>query len=63
MAAKEKACKACKTIFESGTKCPKCGSEEITEGYRGRVIMLNAEQSEIAKNLKLKEKGNFAIRT
>lgn len=62
MASKEKACRQCKTIFE-GTKCPKCGSEEISDSHKGKVIIINPEQSEIAQNLKLKEKGTFAIKT
>ncbi len=59
--ASEKACKNCKNIFE-GAKCPKCGSEEITEGFKGKIIMLKPEESEIAKNVKIKEKGTYAIK-
>lgn len=61
MVTKEKACKTCRAIFE-GAKCPKCGSEEFTETPKGKVIVLKPEESEIAKNLKLKEKGTFAVR-
>jgi len=57
----EKACKNCKIIFE-GTKCPKCGSEDFTDNYKGRIIVLKPEESEIAKNLKLKDKGDYAIK-
>jgi len=57
----EKACKNCKIIFE-GTKCPKCGSEDLTDNYKGRIIVLKPEESEIAKNLKLKDKGDYAIK-
>ena len=60
---KAKACKICNTIFETGEKCPKCGSKEYTEGFKGRIIVLNPEKSEIANKLNLKEKGNFAIKT
>jgi len=60
---KTRACKICNTIFESGEKCPKCGSKEYTEGFKGRIVVLNPEKSEIAKKLNLKEKGNFAIKT
>ncbi|MDP1695642.1 MAG: transcription elongation factor subunit Spt4 [archaeon] len=56
-----KACRQCKTIYE-GSKCPKCGSEEFSDSSKGKIIILNSEQSEIAKNLKLKEKGTFAIK-
>ena len=57
-----KVCKQCKTIVESGTKCPECGSEEIGESFKGKVSVLNPEQSEIAKNLKLAKKGVYALR-
>lgn len=59
--ATEKACKICRFVFE-GNKCPKCGSEEITEGFKGKVIVLKPEESEIAKNVKIKEKGTYAIK-
>ncbi len=60
---KQKACKICNTIYETGDKCPKCGSKESTEGFKGRIVVLNPENSEIAKRLDLKDKGNFAIKT
>ncbi len=60
---KSKACKLCNTIIESGDKCPKCDSKELTEGYKGRIVVLNPEKSEIAQKLNLKTKGNFAIKT
>lgn len=58
---KKKACKKCRTIY-TGAKCPKCGSEEAADTFKGKVVVLNPEQSEIAKNLKIKEKGEYAIR-
>ena len=61
--AKPKACKICRTIVEEGDKCPNCGSQELTEGFKGRIVVLNPEKSEIANKLNLKEKGNFAIKT
>ncbi len=60
---KPKACKLCSTIIESGDKCPNCGSKELTESFKGRVVILNPEKSEVAKKLNLKEQGNFAIKT
>jgi len=62
MALGEKACKNCKTVY-TGQKCPKCGSEEKSTGFKGKVVVLNAEESEIAKKLKIKEKGVYAIKT
>lgn len=61
--AKPKACKICKTIVEEGDKCPHCGSHELTEGFKGRIVVVDPEKSEIANKLNLKEKGNFAIKT
>lgn len=61
--AKPKACKICNTIFENGDKCPKCESKESTENFKGKIIILNPEKSEIAPKLKLKNAGIFAIKT
>jgi len=60
--AKEKACKICNTIYE-GDKCPKCESKESTESFKGKIVVLNSEESEIAQKLNIKSKGNFAIKT
>jgi DNA-directed RNA polymerase subunit E" len=61
--AKPKACRLCSTIVEEGDKCTNCGSKELTEGFKGRAVILNPEKSEVAQKLKLKDKGNFAIKT
>ena len=61
--AKAKACKICNAIYETGDKCPKCDSKESTESFKGRVIVLNPEKSEIAKNINIKGKGNYSIKT
>jgi RNA polymerase subunit RPABC4/transcription elongation factor Spt4 len=58
-----RACKKCKKIIESGSKCPKCGSEEISDNAKGIVHVLKPEESDIAKNLKLNEKGSYTIKT
>jgi len=59
---KQKACKICNTIY-MGDECPKCGSKEFTENFKGRIVVLDPEKSEIAKKLDLKSKGNFALKT
>ncbi len=60
--AKQKACKKCKTIY-IGTKCPKCGNEEASDSFKGKIVIFNPEESEIAKNLNIKDKGEYAIKT
>lgn len=62
MVSKEKACKVCNTTY-FGEKCPECGSKEGTEGFKGRIIVLNAEKSELAQKLKLNKPGTYAIKT
>lgn len=59
--AKEKSCKTCRAIYE-GVECPSCGAKESTDAFKGKVAVLHPEESEIAKNLKLEKKGNFALR-
>jgi RNA polymerase subunit RPABC4/transcription elongation factor Spt4 len=60
---KSKACRICNVIYEKEGKCPKCGAKEFTDAFKGRIIILNPEKSEISQKLNLKEKGNFAIKT
>ncbi|MBU0760417.1 MAG: DNA-directed RNA polymerase subunit E'' [Nanoarchaeota archaeon] len=59
---KQKACKKCRTVYK-GAKCPRCGSEESTDTFKGKIFVLNPEESEIAKKIKLNEKGEYAIKT
>ncbi len=59
---KEKACKICNAIYE-GDKCPRCESKESTESFKGRIVVLDPEKSEIASKINIKSKGNFAIKT
>jgi len=59
---KQKACKLCKKIYEAD-KCPDCGSSEATESFKGRIVVLNPEKSEVAGKLNIKKKGTFGIKT
>ena len=60
--AKSKACKICNRIYE-GDKCPNCDSKEFTEGFKGRIVVINPEKSEVSEKLKIRKKGNYAIKT
>ena len=57
----KKVCKNCNMIYE-GEKCPNCSSQEYTEEIKGRVVVLDPENSEIAKNLKITKKGSYVIK-
>ncbi len=58
----EKVCKDCKRIYDEGVRCPNCQSDEFVSGYKGKITILNPEQSEIAQNLKIKQKGLYAVK-
>ena len=58
----EKACKHCNMIYE-GDKCPGCGCQEYTEEIKGKLIIIDPENSEIAKNIKISQKGTYSIRS
>ena len=59
--ATQKVCKHCKALYE-GQQCPQCGSDDTVENFKGKVIILKPEESEIAKNTKIAKKGAYAIK-
>ena len=59
---KRKACKRCSTLFE-GNKCPNCESTDSTDSWKGIIHVLNPEESEISKKIKINKKGVYAIKT
>jgi DNA-directed RNA polymerase subunit E" len=59
--ASEKACKKCRAIY-TGPKCPKCGYEESSDSFKGKVVILKEEESEIGEKLGIKDKGDYAIK-
>ena len=48
-------------IYE-GTSCPNCQSTDSVDSFKGKVTVLDAENSEIAKSVGVKGKGVFALR-
>jgi len=63
MAKKKKVCKKCSVFIEEGNQCPICQGTQLVESWKGRIIVLNCEESEIAKKLNIKQKGEYAIKT
>jgi DNA-directed RNA polymerase subunit E" len=59
---REKACRNCRFIVEEGDKCPNCGEEGFTTFWRGYVVIINPEESEIAKKMGITRRGKFALR-
>jgi len=62
MVTKEKSCLNCRTIY-MGTKCPNCGETPSSDAFKGRVHVFDAENSELAHNMKINSKGEFAIKS
>jgi DNA-directed RNA polymerase subunit E" len=59
---REKACRECRFLAEEGDKCLNCGNTSFTTFWRGYVIIINPETSEIAKKMGITRKGKFALR-
>ncbi len=58
---KKKVCRNCK-IFVKGEQCPLCKNSNFSESFSGRINILDAEKSEIAKKINIKTKGEFCIK-
>lgn len=56
-----KVCKKCK-IFVKGNECPICKGSNFSDNWKGRVYILDAEKSEIGKEIGAKVKGEYAIK-
>jgi DNA-directed RNA polymerase subunit E" len=58
---KKKACKKCK-VFVEGDECPFCKGNQFVTNWKGRLHVLDANKSEIAKKIDIKVKGEYAIK-
>jgi len=56
-----KVCKNCK-IFVDGDKCPLCHHSNFSDSWKGRISIIDAEKSQIAKKVGMKAKGEYAIK-
>ncbi|MEK6934793.1 MAG: transcription elongation factor subunit Spt4 [Nanoarchaeota archaeon] len=59
--ATRKVCKKCK-IFVTGSKCPICQGSEFSDNWKGKLIILDSNKSEIAKKIGINTKGEYAIK-
>lgn len=57
----EKACSNCHFITKENT-CPKCRSTSLSEDFGGVVIVFDPENSAVAKAMKIKDKGRYALK-
>ena len=56
-----KACKRCK-IFVEGDECPLCHSAQFSTIWRGRLQVLDATRSIVAKKVGINANGEYAIK-
>ena len=57
----KKVCKFCR-IFVEGSQCPICKKNQFSDNWKGRLIVVNVEKSEIAKKIGISVKGEYAIK-
>ena len=57
----EKACANCHFITKENV-CPKCRSTTLSEDFGGIVIVFDPQNSAVAKAMKIKEKGKYALK-
>ena len=57
----ERACTNCHFITKENV-CPKCKSTSLSEDFSGIVIVFDPEGSAIAKAMKIKENGRYALK-
>ncbi len=57
-----KVCRKCK-IFVDKDVCKICGGGDFTEIWKGKIYILNAEKSEVAKKINITVNGEYAIKT
>ena len=56
----KKVCKKCKRLF-IGEECPIC-RVKLSDNWKGRVIIIDPEKSEISKKMNIKDAGEYALR-
>ena len=58
---KKKVCKRCKLFYE-GNECPLCKDNHTATTWKGRIAIMNAEKSAIAKKIGVEANGEYAIK-
>jgi DNA-directed RNA polymerase subunit E" len=57
----ERACSNCHFVTKENV-CPKCRSTSLSEDFGGIVIVFDPENSAVAKAMKIKDKGRYALK-
>lgn len=58
-----KACRKCKSLVpREASRCPVCGSTDLSEDWEGALVVIEPEKSVIAKKLEITKPGRYAIK-
>lgn len=57
----ETACKQCKRIIK-GKECPMCKTKNVSSKWKGMVIIIDPDKSEIAKKIEVTFTGKYALK-
>jgi RNA polymerase subunit RPABC4/transcription elongation factor Spt4 len=57
----QKVVKATKEIIDS-PETNKYQPDDLADSFKGKIVVLDPEKSEIAQNLKITKKGSFAVK-
>jgi len=60
MGKKMKVCRNCKRFTEERA-CPICKSTDLSPSWKGLVIVLNPQTSDVAKAMNIGESGKYAV--
>jgi len=60
--ATEKACKLCGRIIEEGKECVVCKNRDLSTSFKGIILILDPENSEIAELSEKKVPGRYALK-
>ncbi len=58
---KIKVCKKCK-LFVEADMCPLCKRDSFSTSWQGRLVIIDTNNSHIAKELGVTEAGEYAIK-
>lgn len=59
---REKACRTCRKIVEEGNECPNCKGKTFTTFWKGYLVVIDPEKSEVAAKVGVTKPGKYALR-
>lgn len=61
MAKKERVCKNCGHLTELD-KCPLCNGTILLDKFKGKALILNVKNSQVAQEIKAEHNAKFALK-